>query len=383
MRSNEVTTTARRASKGFFPLDAQLELGTGVWSESLEQELVWLSAAVGSFELAATIMQRIGRKHVSCSSIWRCTQAAGERFRALEARARQLANGLPELWDPPSRAEVADQRKGVALDGALIYIRDEQWKELKIGDVFDVAVQPTPDPETGEVVDLAHAVNNRYVAHLGGPEVLGELLWAEARGCGWEQAQDTMVLGDGAVWIWHQAALHFGRSHQLVDWYHAKQHLIEAARLLKPEGTSSYQRWLNSRATQLYQGQAARIAAELDKAARQPPTKTDKSRQTTNSAPATTSQNLASPAKQDALAREAAYFRTNQLRMNYLEMREEEWPIGSGVIESAAKQFKARFSGPGMRWSRQGAENLIPLRAALLSNHFDTSWAAAKNLPPA
>jgi hypothetical protein len=377
------TTTAPPASEGFFPLDAQLELGTGVWSESLEQEMVWLSAAVGSFELAETIMQRIGRKSISCSSIWRCTQAAGERFRALEARERQLANGLPELWDPPSRGEVADQRKGVALDGALIYIRDEQWKELKIGDVFDVAVQPTRDSETGEVVDLAHAVNNRYVAHLGGPEVLGELLWAEARCCGWEQAQDTIVLGDGAVWIWNQAALHFGRSHQLVDWYHARQHLVEAARLLKAEGTSSHQRWLNSRTTLLYQGHAARIADELDKAARKPPTTTNKSGQTTKAAPAATTPKSASPAKQEALAREATYFRTNQLRMNYLEMREEEWPIGSGVIESGAKQFKARFTGPGMRWSRQGAENLIPLRAAVLSNHFDASWAAAKNLPPA
>jgi hypothetical protein len=369
-----------------------------VWSESLEQELVWLSAEVGSFELAATIMQRIGRMNVSCSSIWRCTQAAGARFRALAARERQLANGLPELWEPPSRAEVADQRMGVALDGALIYIRDEQWKELKIGDVFDVAVQPTRDAETGEVVDLAHAVNNRYVAHLGRPEVLGELVWAQARRCGWEQAQDTVVLGDGAVWIWNQAALHFGRSHQLVDWYHAKQHLTEAARLLKPEGGSSYQRWLNSRTTLLYQGHAARIADELDKAARKPPAKTSKSAKTAQAAQAVTTQNTATTAttattnttnttntttKQDALTREAAYFRSNQLRMNYLEMREEEWPIGSGAIESGAKQFKARFTGPGMRWSRQGAENLIPLRAAALSNHFDTSWAAAKNLPPA
>ena len=351
-----------------------------MWSESLEREMVWLSAGVGSFELAATIMQRIGRVHVSCSSIWRCTQAAGERFRALETRERQLANGLPELWEPPSRAEVADQRMGVALDGALIYIREEQWKELKIGDVFDVAVQPTCDSESGERIDLAHAVNNRYVAHLGGPEVLGELLWAEARCCGWEQAQDTIVLGDGAVWIWHQAALHFGRSHQLVDWYHAKQHLAEAARLLKPEGGSSYQRWFNSRTTLLYQGHAARIAAELDKAAAKLPAKTSMSAQP---AQAVTTQNTATATKQDALTREAAYFRTNQLRMNYLEMREEEWPIGSGAIESGAKQFKARFTGPGMRWSRKGAENLIPLRAALLSNHFDASWAAAKNLPPA
>ena len=351
--------------------------------------MVWLSAAVGSFELAGTVMQRIGHKNVSCSSIWRCTQAAGARLRALEARERQLANGLPELWEPPSRAEVAEKGKSVALDGALIYIRDEQWKELKIGDVFDVVVQPTPDSETGEVVELAHAVNNRYVAHLGGPEVLGELLWAEARRCGWEQAQDTIVLGDGAVWIWHQAALHFGRSHQLVDWYHAKQHLTAAAQLRKPQGTSSYQRWLNSRATLLYQGHATRIATELDQAARQPPAKTAKPTRTTKAAPAATTPKSAPPAapappaKQEALAREATYFRANHLRMNYLEMREEEWPIGSGVIESGAKQFKARFTGPGMRWSRQGAENLIPLRAAVLSNHFDATWAAAKNLPPA
>jgi len=68
--------------------------------------------------------------------------------------------------------------------------------------------------------------------------------------------------------------------------------------------------------------------------------------------------------------------------MNYIEMREEGWPIGSGVVESGAKQFKARFSGPGMRWSRTGAENLLPIRAAVLSRRFDHTWAANKNLPP-
>jgi hypothetical protein len=57
------------------------------------------------------------------------------------------------------------------------------------------------------------------------------------------------------------------------------------------------------------------------------------------------------------------------------------FPIGSGVVESGAKQFKARFSGPGMRWSRTGAENLLPIRAAVLSDRFDQMWAAAKNSP--
>lgn len=198
---------------------------------------------------------------------------------------------------------------------------------------------------------------NRYVAHLGGPDVVGEKTWALARRHGWEQAQDTLVLGDGAPWIWHQAALHFGQSHQLVDWYHAKEHLVAAGRLLKGEGTAACTRWLNSRETLLYQGHAARIADELEQAARQ------------------------GASHAAALSTAAGYFRTNQQRMNYIEMREEEWPLGSGMIESGAKQFKARFAGPGMRWSRNGAENLLPIRAAVLSGRFDQMWAAAKNLP--
>jgi hypothetical protein len=52
------------------------------------------------------------------------------------------------------------------------------------------------------------------------------------------------------------------------------------------------------------------------------------------------------------------------------------------MVESGAKQFKARFSAPGMRWSRQNAENLLPVRAAFLSGRFDQMGDAAKNLPP-
>ena len=68
--------------------------------------------------------------------------------------------------------------------------------------------------------------------------------------------------------------------------------------------------------------------------------------------------------------------------MNYLEMREEAWPSGSGMVESGAKQFKAPCCGPGMRWSRQGAENPLPARAAILSQRFDKLWARVYNAPP-
>lgn len=332
-------------------------MGAGVGSEGLKREAVWLSGVAVSYELAAEVLERIGHLSISPSSIWRYAQEAGEQFQKVEQAERESALMLPERWEPPSRTEVSDQRMGVGLDGALIPLREEGWKEVKIGAVFAVEVTPSPDPVTQELVEAAHAVHTSYVAHLGGAEVVGEMAWTEARARGWEQAQDTQVIGDGAVWIWNQAALHFPKSRQLVDWYHAKQHLIEAARALKPEGTPAFVRWLNSRTLLLYQGQAARIADELQQAASDAPTA-------------------------ELLLREAAYFRHNHLRMNYLEMREELWPIGSGMVESGAKQFKTRFCGPGMRWSRKGAEHLLSIRSAILSRRFNHRWAAAQNLPP-
>ena len=139
---------------------------------------------------------------------------------------------------------------------------------MKLGVVFAVAVQPTLDPQTGEIRTLAQAMHNSYVAHLGGPDILGELTWAEARRRGWEQAQETVAPGDGAPWIWNQVALHFAQSHQVVDGYHAKAHLTAAARLMKTDGTPAFTRWLNRRETLLYQGQAEKIALDLERAAR-------------------------------------------------------------------------------------------------------------------
>ena len=68
--------------------------------------------------------------------------------------------------------------------------------------------------------------------------------------------------------------------------------------------------------------------------------------------------------------------------MQYLELREDGFPIGSGMVESGCKQTRARFAGAGMRWSRPGAENLIPIRTALLSDRFDEMWGAVYKLPP-
>ena len=324
----------------------------------MARQAVWLSGLV-PYEQAEAILQEIGQVNISRCSIWRRADVWGERFKALEEQDRRQANALPEKWQPPSRAVESDRRMGVAMDGMMVHVRQEGWKELKLGAVFDIEVRLGRDERTREPVPLAHAVNNSYVAHLGGSETFGEMLFGEARRRGWEQAQDTQVVADGAVWIWNQADLHFGRSHQLVDWYHAKQHLANAAKLFKGDGTPAYTLWFNRCETALFQGHAERIANELQEAADQ------------------------SPKVAEDLHREADYFREHQHRMNYLEMREEEYVIGSGMVEGGAKQYQARLCGPGMRWGRPHVEKLIPIRTAILSGRFLDVWQTVYNSPPA
>jgi hypothetical protein len=341
----------------FFPLDEQLSLCEGHWSEGLARDVVWMSGLT-PYEQVAVIFHRLGQVNVSSSSIWRRVQVCGKRMQQVLDQERQRANAMPAKWDPPRPSDGPRERMGVAMDGAMIHLREEGWKELKLGCVYQVAAERLEEQSKPTPISEVAAIDSSYVAHLGGPEMLGELMWAEARRRNWEQAVDTLAIGDGAAWIWNLVALHFTTSWQLVDWYHAKQHLVAASRSLKGEGTLAATRWLNDRETTLYQGHAERIADELQLAAAD------------------------HPAAADDLLREATYFRNNQLRMNYMEMREESWPIGSGMVESGAKQFKSRFTGPGMRWSRSGANNLLPVRCAVLSNRFDVLWSAAQNSPP-
>jgi hypothetical protein len=321
------------------------------------KDAVWLSGLV-EYERVAEVMARVGQVHISDSSVWRRTQEWGKQFQEQEAAEQAVANAAPREVGRPQRGMSQVERLGVAMDGSMIRIRQEGWKELKVGCVFEVEIRPTRDRETGDMIELPHAVRNSYVAHLGGPEELGEKVWAEARRRGWEQASDTEVLGDGAAWVWNLAGTHFYDSRQLVDWYHATEHLGTAAGLLEGEGTTAAQRWFKQQETVLYQGQALRITRGLEAAAH------------------------TRPQSAEGLRREAGYFRNNERRMNYLEVREEGWPIGSGMVESGGKQFRARFAGSGMQWSRVGAERLLPIRAAIMGSRFDELWERVYNSPP-
>jgi len=313
------------------------------------------------FSDASEVLDKVGGIEISASTVWREVQVRGERIREAEAPSKVEVIELEEVSLAAAKGQRTAKRMGSSMDGGMMYIKGEGWKEAKLGVIFDVAIEKRLDERSKELVEVGHAVNNSYVAHLGGPEMLGALLWKEARRRRWEEAGETVVLGDGAAWIWNLVDTHFFDSEQIVDWYHGAAHLSAAAELLYEQSPQEAQRWSEKWKTRLYQGDAARLAKHLKQAAaRQGATQTKKA---------------------EALQTEAGYFLTNQRRMQYMQMREEGWPIGSGMVESGCKQFKHRFAGPGMRWGRAGAERLIPIRTAIMSKRFDAIWNRTFNSP--
>jgi hypothetical protein len=326
------------------------------WSEGLRKLAVWLDGLL-TFERAENVLAQVGQMLMSDTTAWRQVQRSGAQALAVEAVQRAAASALPERQRIVPGEVATQERLAATMDGAMIHIRGEGWKELKVGGIGKIRLGPTKDPVTGEMLELAHTIENTYVAHLGGPVVFGQQLWAEAYARRWSQAADSVVLGDGAPWIWNLASEHCYDSRQGVDWYHAKEHLALAANLIHGEGTPAAHQWLKEQETVLFEGHAERVADCIARHA-------NGKRKT---------------AKE--LRVQAGYFRDNQRRMQYLELREDGFPIGSGLAESGCKQFRARFTGPGMRWSRTGAERLLPVRAAIMSNRYDKFWSALQAAP--
>jgi hypothetical protein len=328
---------------GIFPLDEQLGLNATVYSHQMAQKMVWLSGLL-PYEQCEAVMREIGERFVPASSIWRQTQRHGQRLQALVEHQREQVSVervvLPDVQDDH------DQRKGVSLDGGMVNIRNEGWRELKVGAVFDVETRLERNPQTQEWHEMAHGVNVHYTAVLGTKEDFTPALWALAVAQDVPTAKERAVIGDGAAWIWNVAEDVCPDGRQIVDWFHAVGHLADAAQALYANDADSAKRkrWLTTYKTHLYMGRVHKIIAALHKQ------------------------------KRPDLAH---YFQTHQRRMQYLEFREEGFPIGSGTVESGVKQFKQRLTAAGMRWNRDNANRMLVIRAAILSDAFHHLWATA------
>jgi len=341
--------------RGQFPLDLELDIENTELSPGVRRML----AAVGQegpFEQGRKQMELLAGLSVTTKAVERTAEAIGEDIEARQQRELKQAMQLELPIPMGARIPILY----VEMDGSGVpVVRKESegrigkqegqpahTREAKLGCVF---TQSTVDEEGYPLRDEA---STSYVGAIERCEEFGRRLYAEAWQRGWARAEKKVVLGDGAEWIWNQANLHFPEAIQIVDLYHAREHLWSLGAKLYPNHSPAQKRWVMVRKDKLDEGKIERLVALLR------------------------SQAVSHPELAEDLRSEANYFEDNKERMRYPKFRKQGLFIGSGVIEAGCKTVLGRLKQSGMFWTVRGANAIIALRCCQLSGRFEDYWEA-------
>lgn len=180
-----------------------------------------------------------------------------------------------------------------------------------------------------------------------------------------------VFVADGARWIWDRARLYFPTAIQVLDFFHACEHIDSAAAAWHGTGTANAAQWRSEARTKLLEpGGVRMVLREILEALSKP-------------------QNVTNA---EALRTEVRYIIQHRHRMRYFEIRSRGLPIGSGAMESGIKQLiPTRLRMPGMKWTKEGADAVLKVRSAHMSNslqltttrrHTSLMDAVAQYRPP-
>jgi len=222
-------------------------------------------------------------------------------------------------------------------------------REAKLGCVF---TQTTWDKEGYAIRDPD---STTYVGAIETSEEFGLRIYLEAWKRGSSKAIKKVVMGDGAEWIWNIADQHFPGATQIVDLYHARQHLWELARKLHPNEEALQNRWMTIHQDLLDNCKIKKLVASL------------RSIQTLSAELA------------EKLRTEADYFVKNARRMRYPKFRRQHLFVGTGVIEAGCKTvIGSRCKQSGMFWTVRGANAILALRCRHFNGRFEDYWEARR-----
>jgi hypothetical protein len=386
----------------FSPLDQRLQLGTEGYSPSLLRKIVRQGGTAASFREAAEDLQELAQVTISPAHVRRLCERIGrewaqQRDQEVAAyRGRQLPRGYQA---PPQVASVM-------LDGGRYQVRaedqgrgvtDAAWRETKVACCQTLASaergqDPQPQPprkflEPAAVARLVATMKVRQSAGRSatpatpppprrrrskkkrpGPQVLVKTVvatTADAESFGWQvvaevhrrgldRAQRKACIGDGSPTLWALFALHFLAAgfRGILDFVHLLTYLYAAAGAARGKGTPAawalYERWLRL----AWSGAVKALLAALREAARRagaPP------------------EDAAEDDPRQLLADAVTYVGNNRERMDYPRYRRLGLPIVSAAVESTIKQVNRRIKASDKFWLKGGAEAVLPVRAAYLS----------------
>jgi hypothetical protein len=222
-----------------------------------------------------------------------------------------------------------------------------------VGAVFEATRgRERSDLTPGVFVD--EAAQKHYVARRCKAEDFGKLLYGLAAKYGLRQAKQVVVLGDGALWIWNLAAEHFPGAVQIVDLWHAREHVWKVARAVFGAGSPQGAAWAEHACTLLVQGNIEDLVSEIVVLPPVPP----------------------EPGSSRSVPEiERDYFIANAGRMRYPAFRAQGMHVGSGIAEAACKTVvSTRAKRCGMRWTAEGLDAVLALRTSILNGIYDDFW---------
>jgi hypothetical protein len=340
---------------GQFPADVELDIENTEFSPGVRR----MQAMVGQdapFDHGREQMKVLAGLEVTAKSVERTAEAIGADIAQHEQREIQKALQL----DLPVVAGEPIPILYVQMDGTGVPVVKKETvgrpgktegqpahtRGVKLGCVFtpttwDKKGYPIRDPDS-----------TTYTGAIEIAEEFGQRLYLEAWKRGWSRAQKKVVMGDGAEWIWNLAAEHFPGAIQIVDLFHARQHLWELARRLYPDDGGKQKGWMKVHQKRLLdRGKIERLVGLLR---------------------AIKSDN---PEVAEKIRTEADYFERNAERMRYPKFRRQHLFVGSGVIEAGCKTVVAsRFKKSGMFWTVRGANAILALRCSCLNHRFEDYW---------
>jgi hypothetical protein len=340
---------------GQVPADRQLDVENRDCSPGVRR----MQALVGHempFDHGREQMKVLAGLAITAKSVERTAEAIGADIAAGEQREIRKAVQLdlpviigkpvPILYvqmdgtGVPVVKKQTEGRKG-KTDGQPAHTR-----EVKLGCVF---TQTAWDKEGYAIRDPD---STTYTGAIETAEEFGKRIYLEAWNRGWNRAEKKVVMGDGAEWIWNSADLHFPGAVQIVDLYHARQHLWDLARSLHPNDPVSQNVWMKVHQKRLLdKGKIEKLVLSL------------RSIESTHA---------------DVLEKihiEADYFERNAERMRYPKFRRQHLFVGSGVIEAGCKTvIGSRLKQSGMFWTVRGANSIIALRCCHLNGRFEDYW---------
>jgi hypothetical protein len=344
--------------RGQFPADVELDIANTEFSPGVRR----MQAVVGQeapFDRGRQQLKLLADVEVTTKAVERTAEAIGEDIAARQQveiqRAMQLdlpvvvGQSIPVLYVQVDGTGVPVVKKETVGRQGKTEGQPAHTREAKLGCAF---TQTTWDQEGYAIRDPD---STTYVGAIETAEEFGKRIYLEAWKRGWSRAEKKVVMGDGAEWIWNLADQYFPGATQIVDLFHARQHLWDLARKLHPNDESGQRRWMMIHQDLLDNCKIKKLVTSL--------------------------RSIETPSAElaEKLRIEAEYFRRNARRMRYPKFRRQHLFVGTGVIEAGCKTLiGSRCKQSGMFWTVRGANAILALRCCQFNGEFENYWEARR-----